>query len=134
MRAFAKAVCIGTLAGAWLPLIFTVFIAIATLPAGLNGDGQLWQTFWLAVAPITVTLPIVFGSCLFLGLPSVWLLKRLNAATGPNYVFVGAIGGFFVPIAILLCMQAPDGWWMSILGSFSGAMTASSWARSTHVE
>lgn len=134
MWAFARAVLIGTLAGAWLPMTVTILITLGTLPDGLNGDGRLWQSFWFAVAPITVTLPIVLASCVLLGLPTAWLLKRFNAESKLNYILVGAVAGFVIPLAILLWMNAQDGWWLALLGSFSGGATAASWSHSMQID
>ncbi|MEP6868767.1 MAG: hypothetical protein ABJA20_09635, partial [Novosphingobium sp.] len=96
----------------------------------LNGDGNLWASLWLAVSPVTVTLPIVLGSCVLVGLPTAWCLKFFGAERKGNYLFAGAMWGFAIPLLILLYMGAQEGWWLALLGSFSGGVTAATWWRS----
>lgn len=121
----------GTVAAASLPLIFTILLAFGMLHDALNGNGNLWPSFWLAVSPLTLTLPIVLLSCAFLGLPTAQILRFLAAENERNYVASGAMWGSLVPVAILLCTGAQEGWWVAFLGGFSGGVCGATWWRST---
>lgn len=131
MRAFFRAVFVGTLAGAWMPLIITVLIGLGLLFDLLNGQGDAWAPLLVAMAPLMITFPIVLGSSVLIGLPTAWILRRLDFETKEAYLSVGIIAGSLVPLIILNLMEAEDGWWMALLGAFSGGMTAATWFSST---
>ncbi|UZK64645.1 hypothetical protein [Sphingomonas sp. M1-B02] len=130
MWAFTKSVLLGTLAAAALPSIFTVTLAIDSLPEGLDGGGRLFPSLWLAILPIVVTIPIVLGTSVLFGLALTVLLKRTEHETAAAYMISGAVLGFAVPLVILLIIGAPEGHWVALLGALSGAVTAHTWWRS----
>lgn len=127
MLAFLKSVMVGTLAGAWLPLIFTVFMAMFMIADVASGREKLTWVLAVAIAPILVTLPIVLLASLLIGLPATFVLKRFQAETCDAYVWLGAVSGFGIPLVILGLLGAQEGWWMSLLGAFSGGMTGRTW-------
>ncbi len=120
MWSFAKSVIFGTLAGASPLLVITIFLALMMLPEGVSGDGHLFPSLWLAVLPLIVTTPIVLAASTIVGLPLTFFLRRQGWESGEVYITVGAAVGFVIPIAGLLIMDAPSGYWMSILGAISG--------------
>ena len=130
MWAFAKSVLIGTFAAAALPSVFTIALAINSLPEGINGGGRLFPSFWLAILPSVVAFPLVLGASIIVGLPLTAWLKRSGRETGAAYTVAGAALGFVIPLIILLIIHAPAGYWTVILGAFSGAITAHTWWRS----
>lgn len=131
MRAFFRAVMVGTLAGAWMPLIFTVIITLPTLFDQYGDNADLREMLLTALAPLVITLPIVLVSSIVIGLPTSWLLKRLDAEQLHTYVFVGVVAGSIIPLLILWLLEADSGWWLASLGAFSGGVTAASWFNST---
>lgn len=136
MRPFVKSVLFGALAGAAPVLIFTGALAIASLPQGLNGAGRLFPSLWLAILPLVVSIPLVLGASIIFGLPLTLILRRRGWESASAYISVGAIVGFALPIVILLLMAAPAGYWMALLGAFSGAVTGRTWwlsGREPHV-
>lgn len=130
MWAFTKSVLLGTLAAAAAPSVFTVALAINSLPEGLDGGGRLFPSFWLAILPTVVTLPLVLGASFLFGLPLTMLLKRSDRETATAYTTGGAILGFAIPLVFLLIIRAAEGYWIVLLGAFSGAVTAHTWWRS----
>ena len=129
MRAFAKSVLLGTVAGAAPVCAVTFAIALALAVDGGGGTG-LFPLLWLALLPVVVTLPLVLAASIVFGLPLTALLKRLEGETGATYVVCGAAIGFVIPLAILLMIRAPAEYWTVTLGAFSGAVTAHTWWRS----
>lgn len=126
MRPFVKSVLFGALAGAAPMLVLTVFIAIGLLADGVKVGGML-PLLWLAVLPLVVSIPLVFAASILVGLPLTFLLKRRLRESASAYISVGAFVGFVVPIAILLLMEAPAGYWMALLGAVGGAVTGRTW-------
>ena len=129
MWAFTKSVFLGTLAAAAPPSVFTVALAITSLPEGLDGGGRLFPSLWLAILPVAITLPLVLGASFVFGLPLTALLKRAERETAAAYTISGAVLGFVIPLVILVIIRAPAGHWMALLGVFSGAVTAHAWWR-----
>lgn len=130
MWAFMKSVLLGTFAAAALPSVLTFAIAVNSLPEGLNGDGRLFPSFWLALLPTMVALPLVLGASLLFGVPLTMLLKRVERESAGAYAICGAVLGLFIPLAILMIIRAPAGYWMAFLGAFSGMVTALVWWQS----
>jgi len=135
MGAFFRAVLIGTLAGATPPLLITIPLALISLDDG-GFNGTLLSSLMIGIAPLLVTFPIVLACCLCVGLPAVAILRRCKRESASNYVALGCIGGGIVPIILLWIMSTPDMWeptsnvwWLALLGTFSGGVTATSWAR-----
>lgn len=127
MWPFAKSVMVGALAGAGPMLFITVLIAAGSLPKGLNGDGNLLPSLWLALLPLIVSTPLVLGASLCVGLPLTYVLRRKGWESLNAYCGAGALVGFLLPIVILLIMAAPAGYWMALLGAFSGVVTGRTW-------
>ncbi len=121
---------VGTLAGAWMPLIFTAIFTLPTLFDQYGDNANLGEMLLTTLAPLIITFPIVLVSCLLIGLPTSWLLKRFNAEQLHTYVFVGVVGGSLIPLLIYCAMGADGEWWLSLLGAFSGGVTAASWFNS----
>lgn len=128
MRAFIRAVLIGTLAGAAAPLLLTLPLAVISLGDG-GFDGTIRSSLMIGIAPLLVAFPVVLGCSLLLGLPAVAIFRRLGIETVASYVCLGCVAGGVVPTMLLWLIAAPDGYWMAFLGTFSGGVTAASWAR-----
>ena len=128
--AFAKAVLTGACAAAAPFLVLTVPIGLAALfdfgdpMGGLNG-------LLIAAAPLIVTLPIVLGASILIGLPLTYLLSRAGRDQGELYVVAGLFFGGVLPVAIsILAGQAADAlFYFAIPGSLGGAVTGWSWGR-----
>ncbi len=122
MWGFAKAVLIGTLAAAMLPLCLTV-------PLGLSEHDDPRTSLYIAALPLIVAFPVVLGASTLIGLPAFLVLKRRNAETIENYLRVGVLAGLLLPLASILPSGAFGGIWFCALGAFSGGVTAEIWAR-----
>ncbi|MFP5434910.1 MAG: hypothetical protein ACLGIM_17585 [Alphaproteobacteria bacterium] len=136
MWSFVKSVLFGAVAGAAPVLVFTFALAINSLPEGLKGGGSLFLSVWLAILPLVISIPLVFGASVIVGLPLTTLLKRRRRESEFAYISVGAAVGFALPIVILLLIAAPAGYWTALLGAFGGAITGKTWwvsAREPHV-
>lgn len=131
LRAFWKAVLVGTLAGGLLPMSFTVPIAIGDYLEPISGERRLFADIYLAGLPLWISFVVVLISGSVLGLPAHLTLQKLRAGSRPMYISVGAIGGCAVTLAVLFAIGAEAGSvWLAFLGAFSGAMTALSWSKS----
>lgn len=128
--AFAKTVLTGAFAAAAPFLLVTVPLGLILLfdfgdPMG-GARGLL-----IAVAPLIVTLPIVLGASILIGLPLTYLLSRAGRDQGELYVVAGLFFGGILPVAIsILAGQAADAlFYFAIPGSLGGAVTGWSWGR-----
>ena len=127
MRAFFQAVFAGVLAGALLPMLGTVALALGALPSALRGGGQVLPLFGISILPLIYTVPLVLVGSLVIGLPVTVILKKINRESAAAYVAAGAAGGLVVPLIILLSINAPSGYWACLVGAFSGGMTGATW-------
>ena len=84
-------------------------------------------SLYLAVLPLLVALPVVLSASLVIGLPLSLVLRRLKAESGTAYVLCGLAFGAVIPPAILAAIHAQGGWWMWLLGAFSGGAAAYTW-------
>ena len=130
MWAFVKSVVLGTAAGAALPMVLTVTLAITSMPENPYADDRvsnvLWL-LWLALSPIAITLPIVLGASAIFGLPLTVCLKRKNCESAAIYLLSGAALGLLIPLVFLASVRASEGYWLSLLGVVSGTVTALTW-------
>jgi hypothetical protein len=127
MRGFAKAVMVGSLVGAVLPLCISVPVAVDDFAHPLTGHVNSLNDVYLAALPLIVSLSIVLASSLVVGLPVSWLLRRLHAESLEAYGSIGAVFGVLIPIGLLLLFRAEGGYWLAVLGAFSGVATALTW-------
>lgn len=127
LKAFIKSILIGSLAGAWLPLIFTVFATLFSLPAGLSTNDGLLGTLYIAFLPLLVALTFVAPCMVVIGLPATIILRRMKAESKDAYITVGAIAGFLIPILALVHAAPVAALLLAILGAFSGGVTARTW-------
>lgn len=72
---------------------------------------------------------LVLGSSLIFGLPFTRFLRACGCESAVAYVVGGVALGFAVPVLVLLYIGAPSGYWIAILGGFSGGVTANTWWR-----
>lgn len=128
--AFAKAVLTGAFAAGSPLLLISVPAGIVLLfdfgdpMGGLNG-------LLIAAFPLLITLPIVLGASILIGLPLTYLLSRAGRDQGELYVVAGLFFGGVLPVAIsILAGQAAGGlFYFAIPGSLGGAVTGWSWGR-----
>src|SRR6185312_7968185 len=127
VKAFSKAVLVGTLAGGLLPMSFTVTIAVDDYLEPIAGERRLSADIYFAGLPLWISFVLVFASGLVIGIPVHLLVQKLHAASRTTYVSIGAAAGFVVTLIVLLAIGAVAGFWMIFLGALSGAITALSW-------
>ncbi|MDP3905711.1 hypothetical protein [Novosphingobium sp.] len=129
--AFAKAVLTGAFAAAVPFLLLTVPLGLMLLfdfgdpMGGLNG-------LLIAAAPLIVTLPIVLGASILIGLPLTYLLRRSGREQGHHYVAAGAFFGGALPSALsLMAGEAASvaSLYLALPGALGGALTGWSWGR-----
>lgn len=125
VRAFARAVILGSLAGAAPGLLFTVPFGLAVL-VGDGSSGGLT----IMIAPLIITAPFVLGASLLVGLPLTAVLTRLRKECGQYYVIAGLIVG---TAPFLVWMQLANGAnsiaLLAMAGAFGGALTGWQWGR-----
>lgn len=129
VRAFFKAVLIGTLAGAGLPLIFS---ALAFLFSLSDGGAPLL----LLIFPLVLSFAFVLPSAILIGLPVTWLLKHLGRESPTTYATIGGIAGATVVailhIVVFASGKTGDGDFnllTILLGAFSGGVTGWTWGK-----
>lgn len=127
MWAFGKSVLAGSLVSAAPLLVFTLILAVSSLPEGINGPGSMGATLWLAVLPLVGSVVIILSASIGIGLPVTFALRRKGWESSAAYVGVGSVSGFLIPIIALLIMEAPAGYWMALLGAVGGAITGRVW-------
>jgi hypothetical protein len=140
MKAFVKSVLAGAIAGAALPMILTVMLALDGL---VRGDPPL-SMLLLGLLPLLMTIPVALAGALAIGLPLSALLKWAHRESRAAYVSAGAAAGFLLPLflgilndvsnaflSFLPADTALKAWWIgSFFGALSGAVTGNVWWRS----
>ena len=127
LKAFFKAVALGSLAGAAIPSFATIGLAIMTLGDVFAGKMSIFQTLYLAFVPLVVAIPIVFCSALVLGVATTAALSAAKLESLENYCFAGVVFGALVPLAILISIGAERGFLIAIFGMIGGLVTARTW-------
>ena len=130
MWGFAKSVLVGTVAGAILPLFITVPLGISNFMQPLGAHRDFLALLYLALLPLIVAFAVVLPASVAIGIPVFITLRKLNAESVDFYVLCGTAFGLVVPIFVLAMIKAEGGYWMCVLGAFSGAATAHTWSRS----
>jgi hypothetical protein len=129
MTPFLKSVALGTLAGGAMPSVFTCTIALMAAPSGQVIPQQILPLVGIALLPAIIAFVLVLGSSVLFGLPFTRLLQARDWESSATYIIGGVGLGFAVPILVLLTISAPSGYWLAILGGFSGGITANTWWR-----
>lgn len=129
MWPFFKSVLFGTLVGAALPLCLTVPLGILNLLEPLTGHRDFIGSLYFAALPLIVAFAVVLPSSVLVGIPVSLVLKKLDAESTDFYVLCGAAFGILITLLVLVLIRAQAGYWMVILGAFSGAATAWNWSR-----
>lgn len=129
LRPFAKAVIVGTLAGALPAVCFTMPLGIALYFDDVP-PVHWWSGLYVASLPFLISFPLVVAGAMLIGLPADILLRRCGLESSVAYVLTGVIAGVALTSAVLFVIAAGPWVWMCSLGGFSGAMTAWAWSRS----
>lgn len=114
----------GTLAGGAPLLCVTVPLAILNL---FGSQHDISASLYLAVLPLLVTFAFVLPASICIGIPVYLALKRFNSEGRDLYVLLGLAFGAALPLAVLLSMRAPQGYWLCFVGAGSGAVTGGTW-------
>lgn len=115
IRQFGKTVLIGAVAGALPPVAWATFTDNSML-------------FPLATFSLLITLPVVFGASLLIGIPATVMLERIDGEGMGSYTLVGGFVGFALPTIWLVSVGASFfAYWMPLCGAFSGATTGYMW-------
>lgn len=131
MRAFVQAVLLGTLAASCLPLIWTIGMTAAAFPSAEHSYEGIAPLLWLALMPLLFTAPIVLLCSVVVGLPVTALLKSRGRESAEAYIIIGAVAGLAIPFLFLVAgrYSDPSGYWVCLVGSFSGGVTGQTWWR-----
>ena len=108
-------------------MIFTIIAVFISIPDGVDGNGGILSSLLFAGFPLALALAFVLPVSFFVGLPLTALLIRIRAESSAAYVAVGLVVGFALPLAVLAWMGAAEGWWLALLGAFSGSITGRTW-------
>ena len=131
MGAFLKAVVVGILAGAAPFLFFSIPLGLIALFESIDSGHADWGMLWFVISPLVVTSCFVLPACLIFGLPVFWILRHRGQESIEAYVAFGGFLGLLPPLVFIAIYADSWGWaWLGLLGAFSGAFTAFSWAKS----
>jgi hypothetical protein len=108
-------------------MIGTVIVAVSVIPDGITGQGSVLSLLLFAIFPVGLTLAFVLPASILIGLPVTAILVRLRAESEAAYVLIGLTIGFALPLVVLAWMGTPEGWWLALLGAFSGGVTGRTW-------
>src|ERR1035438_344632 len=123
MSAFAKAVGMGTLAGAALPVMVWVVFAL-----GSHADSDGWRSFAILIGmSVALSFAFVFAASLMIGIPTTLVLRHLGAESEEIYVIIGCLTGLILVIAALILISSGSQWWLSLFGVLGGGVTARTW-------
>lgn len=109
-----------------MPMIFTIFVAVMSITDGVTPIDAL-GALTIAGFPLALSLAFVLPACLVIGLPATALLRATGLESSSVYVVLGGCFGFLLPLGVLALMNAEEGWWLALLGAFSGAVTGKTW-------
>jgi hypothetical protein len=132
MMRFLKAVLVGTLYGASIPFYLTALMGIGLMVWPGNAHSTLVGIFTIMVAPIFIVFPIVLAASILLGVPTVFVLKRIGHESDEIYTLLGALAGAAIPILGGLAIGGQMLWQFVLLcgpGMLGGAATARAWSR-----
>ena len=128
VRDFAKAVLMGTLAGAWLPLMFTVIIGLFWV----GPEQGFLSGLYIAALPLIIAFPVVLGAGVVIGFPVTFALRALHKESVETYTWIGAVCGITLPVAFLIVTSGDKtGVLLPLLGMFSGGVTGRTWGKET---
>ena len=130
IRAFAKAVAVGTLVGGLPVAFFTIPLAAGDYFQPPSGQASVWAGLYLAMFPFLVAFPLVLVGSTLVGLPAHFLFRRYGLESSMPYVLTGIAGGVLLTLAVLIAIRAEGGFWTCSFGGVSGAITALVWSRS----
>lgn len=108
-------------------MIFTIVVTLSLIPDAIDGRGSIVSALLFAIFPVVVALAFVLPASILLGLPVTAILLRLRAESEAAYVLTGLAIGFALPLLVLAWMGATSGWWLALLGGFSGSITGRTW-------
>lgn len=126
MKRLIQSILIGTLAGAAMPSIYTIAIAVRLFWSPLE-RGQDYFWILIAILPLAVSFATVAAASILIGLPASALLRRYDAESFRNYTIIGAGFGIALPMVILLVSRGGEPYLVSLLGGFAGVVTAAAW-------
>jgi hypothetical protein len=130
IRAFAKSVLIGTLAGGVPIAVLTIPMAVINFFQPMTGIRDIWADVYFAALPFLISFPIVLIASTFVGLPVHFLFNKWDRAGPKAYLLTGIGAGFVASLLLLLAIGAEAGFWICGVGAFSGAITALTWSKS----
>jgi hypothetical protein len=126
IKAFARAVLAGTLAGTMVPVMILAVLMLGSAPSSAD-IGGIVRIVILAVA---IPLSLVGVSAAALGIPATLALRAAGWESEAAYLFVGTVLGFIVPTVVTAAFFGSGAFTpLSLLGAFSGFVTARSWWR-----
>ncbi|MFC0590272.1 hypothetical protein ACFFF7_12685 [Novosphingobium aquiterrae] len=127
LKIFVRAVLVGTLAGAWLPVMFAFLAAMLVLSDSTDWTSKLTLIASLVGWPIIITLCFVLLSSLLIGVPATLLFRRTKADVPITYAALGALTGPLMVMAAMWIQRTGYGVWPLALSIFSGGMTGWTW-------
>jgi hypothetical protein len=115
-----KAVAVGTAIAALVPFGFLVALLLAIYSWAV---GDLRNIMLIAVAAVGIPLLVVLLASTFVGLPTWFVLQRINGESAVAYILAGTASG---AVIMLLLFGLPIDWLVP-LGAAAGGVTAYVW-------
>lgn len=129
LKALAKAVLVGTLAGAALPTVLMAILALMQMTDGDSISNARGSALLMLLFPALLVFCVVLPATILVGLPVTALLRRLEWESELAYRIIGALVGLAIPTLLLWS----EGFEFSVIlagqGAISGAATGWAWGR-----
>lgn len=125
LRMFGRAVWWGSLAGAAPGLLFTIPLGISAMGGTDPVSGLL-----VALLPLLVTVTIVIGASLLIGLPITAILSHNRRERQRDYAVAGLAAGASIPTLIILAidgLRIEPMLFFTVPGMIAGTMTGLVW-------
>ncbi|MCO8018440.1 hypothetical protein NI456_06155 [Brevundimonas diminuta] len=130
IRAFATSVMIGALVAAAPMMPLAIAAGIYSLSEIFQSPASAIVTLSLVAAPVLVAFPFVITASFIFGLPTFFILRKLDNETVEIYMIAGTLLGIALHILLLSIFGAETGHLLlGLTGAVSGSATAWSWAR-----
>lgn len=130
IRAFVTSVMIGALVAAAPVLPLAITVVILSFYEVFEAPGHIIQSLIQVAAPLLIAFPFVLLPSFIFGIPTFFILRKMDNETVETYMIAGAVIGLALPIFLLLVAGAETGHlFLSLTGAASGSATAWSWAR-----
>lgn len=133
LRAFGKAVLLGSLAGGAPMMLITMPAAMISFGEEGYGLSAIGRALFLGFSPVFLSAMFVIPTAILIGLPAWLVFKWRHWDTPALLAAIGAVAGVVVVWVIVFPLAGPMALNAAFLAAFSGGVTGYVWGRdATH--